>query len=318
MKRRARVAQGLVAAWALAGCGPTPSTAGEQVPAPEKPVCGPDAPRYLAFLASGRCRDVPSSRSDGTWVASSLFPEAPEGLRDSACAYQWTASPSAPSAADVEALSALQPEHLTRGLDAPATCNAPVLAQGYAKLNPPPEPGAAGAPIGVVGCDVCARVYGRTLFAILPPDRLDLRTVLITTTGGQLVSFDVWSWRARKRSTWCCRRMGRTATRRTRAALSCSVVGTLASLARVAASAERTEMKTPLHRGLLVAMKRVALVIATVFLRGVCARPNDWWLRPRQSASSSRHARQCSLARFPASCRPTARFGCGLAHRLTP
>jgi hypothetical protein len=55
----------------------------------------------------------------------------------------------------------------------------------------PESDGGASAPTGVSGCDVCARLFGRMLFVILPPEKLDLRSVVVTTASGRYLAFDM-------------------------------------------------------------------------------------------------------------------------------
>jgi hypothetical protein len=43
--------------------------------------------RYDVFLTEGVCHDV--AGANGTWVAESLFPDAPPEVRDTSCAYHW-------------------------------------------------------------------------------------------------------------------------------------------------------------------------------------------------------------------------------------
>lgn len=190
-----------VAALALGACGSSESAHDTKVGRPAEPAprggpgCREEGPRYLAFLASGACRDVESTTSEGTWVARSLFPGAPAAVRDSACSYQWTAPQTSETAkpADVQVLSTLKAEHLARELAVATPCEAPLLPAGSASLSAPRDEGGGGAsaPTGVSGCDVCARVSGSVVFVILPPDMLDLRTVVVTTVTGKYLSFDV-------------------------------------------------------------------------------------------------------------------------------
>lgn len=153
--------------------------------AAQKVGCTPDAPRYHAFLASGSCANV--AGKGGTWTARSLFPDAPEAIRSTACTYQWDATAAPP---DVDALVALGAELLTRGVQETRSCDAPPLAPASVALTPlPPGDGGNGLPTGVTGCDVCGRVLERQVFVILPPDQMHLRRLFVTTESGRLLSF---------------------------------------------------------------------------------------------------------------------------------
>lgn len=192
--RAARVATIAAGAVAIAACTSAGGTA-EQTPQPSAtssspgaaPRCRQEGPRYLAFLASGTCRDVQGS--EGTWVARPLFPEAPAAIRDTACAYQWTGSAAA-TAPDLAILTTIGAEHLTRDVEVTMSCAARVLPPGSAAVVPSiAGDGGESSPTGVSGCDVCARLSGKTLFAILPPDRLDLHTAVVLTPSGRYITF---------------------------------------------------------------------------------------------------------------------------------
>ena len=209
MKRRTRLHVGrrgifavlALAAWALAATAcedPPPPSDARPAPTSEPRACRTSGPRYLAYLATGACSDVTSPRSNGAWIAHALFPGAPPAIRDSACAYEWTllvplAADGSVTAPDLEALAALPTEQLTRDVETRATapCEATLLPATAAQLVPPVDASGGAGPTGVSGCDVCARLVGRTLFVILPADKLDLHTVVVTTDDGKDVLFDV-------------------------------------------------------------------------------------------------------------------------------
>lgn len=151
--------------------------------------CGRAGPRYHVFLASGSCGNVEGN--GGRWLGRTAFPKAPAEIRDSACTYQWVPKAGEdPTAADVDALAALEPELLTKSVDTLAPCEvvAPTTL-ALAALPEPPE--GSPEPTGVTGCDVCGRVFDRDVFVILPEAQLDLRTLVVTTTTGRYLSFDV-------------------------------------------------------------------------------------------------------------------------------
>jgi hypothetical protein len=167
-----------------AASGPSPNP--QETEKQGAPTCAPDAPRHYAFLKSGPCSNV--AGRDGTWVASSLFPDAPKDIVDTACTYHWTTSTAAP--ADVDALRSPNVEHLTKSVAETPSCDAPVLKPG--SLTPLPQsPNGESAPTGVSGCDVCGRVSGSHVFVILPADKLSFRTVVVATDTGKYLSFEM-------------------------------------------------------------------------------------------------------------------------------
>jgi hypothetical protein len=194
-RRFARLALAAGAA-ALAACAPgasedeTPTGAAEP---PPSPFCPPDAPRYHAFLASGSCADV--AGVDGRWIARPLFPDAPPDVRAAACTYRWSAASSAGARTpDVAALEALAAEHLTQDVAPAEDCDPPTTIRGSAAIipvDPDDGMGGLGAPTGVSGCDVCARLGDRSVFVILPADRVDLRQVVVATSDGRFVSLSM-------------------------------------------------------------------------------------------------------------------------------
>jgi hypothetical protein len=159
------------------------SSSGTGEPPPEvedtRP-CGVDGPKHHAFLREGTCSEVPGK--DGKWIARTLFPDAPEEIRSRACTYRWSTALSAP---DVAALRNLPLAHVTPNCE-PGI--AAVVPQGRAKVLMAPS---IGAPTGVSGCDVCARLSGKHVFLILPAERLDFRGLTVGTNGGTFLSFGV-------------------------------------------------------------------------------------------------------------------------------
>ena len=162
---------------------------------PPSPTCSSGGPRYLAFLRTGTCHDVVSERAAGTWVAHPLFPAAPPAMRDVACTFEWSgtnAGAAPPEDVDVDVLaSSLDIDHLARSVDRSLRCEATILSPTAVTEKPAEDAAGGSAPTGVTGCDVCARVFGTTLFAILPPDELDLHTVTITTTDNRYIAFEL-------------------------------------------------------------------------------------------------------------------------------
>ena len=207
-----RIAGMLAAAWAAAlpACTAAPAADGGERSAPPpdeadaEPVPGPSpglsndggvacaegALHYLAFLASGTCRDVDASA--GRWTGRTLFPDALPPIRDVACDFTWTTDPSRGDVGspDIAALDALDAEHLTpacaKAIPSPATPWGP----GSATKVPVPE-GPESAPTGVTGCDVCGRLFRRDVFVILPADRVDLKRIVVSLDIGGTVSFDL-------------------------------------------------------------------------------------------------------------------------------
>src|SRR5688500_7837978 len=113
------------------------------------PKCAADAPRYYAFLKTGSCQDV--AGANGRWTASPLFPTAPAVVRDAACSFRWTASTATSNAEpDVDALSGLGAEHLTKGVDVQekTSCAAPVFSPEALTMIPT-NTNDASAPTGV-------------------------------------------------------------------------------------------------------------------------------------------------------------------------
>ena len=148
------------------------------------------APRHLAFLRTGTCGDVPADA--GQWTGTALFPDAPSPLREVACAFDWSSDVGA--APEPSALAVVDAEHLV------PTCpkrirvvDVTTPVHGEALEVPPMEAdgGGTGAPSGVTGCDVCARLVGRELFVILPPDQLDLKRIAVWVDSGAEMRFDV-------------------------------------------------------------------------------------------------------------------------------
>lgn len=166
-----------------------PGVAGEG-PLPKAGACGgDDATRWLGFLESGSCASIPGA--GGAWVATRLFPDAPPALAAQACAFDWT--PDDPSGArrpDEGALASAPLEHLTAYCPSPVSLARVPFSEGTA-TEIPQDPDPLGAPTGVTGCDVCARLAGRHVFAILPADRLDLKRIVVALDTQAFVSFDV-------------------------------------------------------------------------------------------------------------------------------
>ena len=173
------------------GCSPSSSLGDEKDINTEALACTAGAVRYHAFLRGGSCADVPGS--DGRWRSRVLFPDAPEEIRRAGCTYEWHPSAAVNAAvADVDALRGLGAEFLTKSIpndERVPVCEARPLPLGSLKSTLS-DSGAASAPTGVTGCEVCGRVLGRTAFVILPEDRRDLRTILVMSKDG-FVSFEV-------------------------------------------------------------------------------------------------------------------------------
>lgn len=144
--------------------------------------CGPDGPRHHAFLAQGTCSDVPGE--GGRWIARPLFPDAPEEIRSRACTYRWSSLDTTP---DTSALAALETELLTPSCEPTTTELAP---RGFVAPAPPSD-ASIGAPTGVSGCDVCARLAGKHVWLILPADKLAWRRLVVETQAGSAVPFDL-------------------------------------------------------------------------------------------------------------------------------
>jgi len=129
----------------------------------------------------------------GTWTAQLLFPDAPPDIRQVACTYVWEPSPTSPGAAPDanHLLEALDASHVTRS-EAPVSCEPAATerlpVEASAALLPPPDP--LTPPIGVTGCDVCARLGtdGRA-YVILPDYNLRMLDLVTKTTEGRFVTF---------------------------------------------------------------------------------------------------------------------------------
>lgn len=164
-------------------------------PDPESPDAGVDDPcavdraaQYQAFLTRGTCADVPGE--GGRWIVASLFPDAPPAIRDVACTWRWSSPTRAP--ADAASLRALPVEALTKGVQPWPTCIAGSAPAGARRFAPPSYEESAAPPTGVSGCDVCARSWDKSVYAILPADRLTrLRYVVLTDAAGQLAWFEM-------------------------------------------------------------------------------------------------------------------------------
>jgi len=201
-----RVHLALLAALALVACATASRTADEDAADRVDPVDGgargPDVSgsgreagcagyRYHAFLASGSCKDVVAK--GGTWSSRPAFPDSPPAIHDVACTFDWASTTDA--APDVDALMALGAEHLTRSIEAASTCDPPASAPASLELVNivQGDAGISGtsAPTGVTGCDVCGRVLERQIFVILPEDEMHLRTLVVGTSSGELLTFDV-------------------------------------------------------------------------------------------------------------------------------
>jgi hypothetical protein len=163
---------------------------GSSAGAPARPTtCMPDAPRYHAFLASGPCVDVEGA--GGRWLSRSLFPEAPTEIRDTACTYRWAAFESSTRAPhDLAALEALGAKLLTKSTEKSPPCES-TLTPGSAPLTPVPTQSGDAVPTGVTGCDVCAHVFEQDVFVILPAEDLELRTLVVPTSAGEWLSFEM-------------------------------------------------------------------------------------------------------------------------------
>ena len=175
-------------AFALGACSTTTSSSPASEAASENDVpvsCAPDAPRYHAFLASPACADVEGVR--GHWTAAHLFPNAPATIRDRACTYRWAPVGDAPP--DVPAPHAPAPELLTKSIEETPPCDAPALSPEAVTLTPVAPTAGDDVPTGVTGCDVCAHVVERQVFAILPAEDIDMRTLTVTTTAGKMQTF---------------------------------------------------------------------------------------------------------------------------------
>lgn len=172
---------------------PTPDAAPDPSPGPD---AGDDDPcavdrtaQFQAFLTRGTCADVTSQT--GRWIVTSLFPDAPPAIRDVACAWRWSSPMRAPP--DEASLRALPLEALTKSAQPWPTCLSGSAPAGARRFAPPnyDEAGAA-PPTGVSGCDVCARYWDKSVYAILPADRLGrLRYVVLTDQAGQFAYFEM-------------------------------------------------------------------------------------------------------------------------------
>jgi hypothetical protein len=118
------------------------------------------ARRYDVFLTEGVCQDVVGA--DGTWIAESLFPDAPADVRDTSCAYKW--------------VGARKIDHLALYDHAHASVIAPVCAAARDTVSTTvATDDAAYWDIfimgGATGCDVCGKLRKDKAWIILPPDR---------------------------------------------------------------------------------------------------------------------------------------------------
>jgi hypothetical protein len=118
------------------------------------------ARRYDVFLTEGVCQDVVGA--NGTWVAESLFPDAPAEVRDTSCAYKWV------GARKVDHLAIYDLPH--------ASVIAPVCAAARDTVST--TVATDDAPYwdvfimgGATGCDVCGKLRKDKAWIILPPDR---------------------------------------------------------------------------------------------------------------------------------------------------
>lgn len=207
MKRSGRITVLLASAWALgtgalactrdatSAAGPAPAADAGPGPSPDPAADAGDDPcavdrtaQYQAFLTRGTCADVPAE--SGRWIVASLFPDAPPAIRDVACTWRWSSPTRAP--ADVASLRASPVEALTKSAQPWPTCisgSAPASARRFA---PPTYDESGAPPTGVSGCDVCARAWDKSVYAILPADRLTrLRYVVLTDAAGEHAWFEM-------------------------------------------------------------------------------------------------------------------------------
>jgi hypothetical protein len=203
MRRRTPILEALAisGAVALAACSAARSSAeAEAVAEAEVEAARAEAPlapdvacrapiTFLAFVEPGQCANRPGR--SGRWTARAIFPNAPESARPVACRFSWDPAPGLTSTPpDVEALSTLDPDHLTEASPA-TTCSEASAPEGTARLRPPKDGGDVGPPTGVTGCDVCAQIHDSRVFVILPANAPELRTLLISTSDGRVSTFDL-------------------------------------------------------------------------------------------------------------------------------
>ncbi len=129
--------------------------------------------RYEAYLDEGPCETVWDYR--GVWWAESLFPNAPKSVRETACAFTWEA---------YDGISAPDPTSFLETPNVLVTTSGCDAASDRLKVSS--EEMSNQIPImgGASGCDVCGRVKNRTLYAILPPEKVRLRRVTLQLVGG--------------------------------------------------------------------------------------------------------------------------------------
>lgn len=178
----------LLSALAWMGLGACAPTSTPEIAQDAPPPCTAETTRYLAFVPEGRCAEV--AGGGGLWHAAPLFPDAPPSIRDAACSFAWRAiDHGAP--ADVGALQALRPEALTEGVQATDACAATRLSSDATSIVPLPHSDGLPGPLGVAGCEVCARVMGREVYAILPADHPNPLTIAAIDARGLLVLVEV-------------------------------------------------------------------------------------------------------------------------------
>ena len=118
------------------------------------------ARRYDVFLTEGVCQDV--AGTNGTWVAESLFPDAPAEVRDTSCAYEWQGSRKIdhlaiyglPHASVIAPVCAAARDTVSTTVATDDAAYWDVMIMG-----------------GATGCDVCGKLRKDKAWIILPPDR---------------------------------------------------------------------------------------------------------------------------------------------------
>lgn len=169
------------------GAGPTTDGGSEDLDAGD-PCAVDRAARFQAFLTQGACADVTSET--GRWIATSLFPDAPPEIRDVACTWRWSSASGA--SADETSLRALPLEALTKSAQPWPTCLSGAAPAGARRFAPPNYDEAGAPPTGVSGCDVCARHWNKSVYAILPAERIGrLRFVALTEGTGKQAWFEM-------------------------------------------------------------------------------------------------------------------------------
>lgn len=143
----------------------------------------------MTFSDADQARScTPIEGRRGQWLPEPLFPDAPEDVQLSTCAYRWSGEKY--SRADRDAIAARVGD---QGALAPA-CGTSSTGGRDPRAHPAPRhPQQAGS----VGCDVCGVLRNGKIWVILPPEKIAQKQFEIRLDNGETRAFEIQNPAAR-------------------------------------------------------------------------------------------------------------------------